>query len=88
MKRISCIYIGSERIELITAQRGVNKKAQIIDHAYYPIQFDYEIYQSGSITNQSGHLLERVFKEYLRLARENLPDQIQIIFSLPDPVIS
>ncbi len=81
MKRLACIYIGSERIELIIAQRGANKKAHIIDHALYPLQFDYEIFQNGFISTSSNQLLERVFKEYLRLAKENMPDKIQVIFS-------
>lgn len=81
MNRFACIYIGPNQIDLVIAQRGASRKVKVLDHACYFIDFDYEIYQKGRISNKSALTLERVIVEYNRLAQENLPDQTDIIFS-------
>lgn len=81
MNRYACILIGPDRIELICAQRGAGRKVKILDHAYYPIELDYEIYQNGFITSHSNQVLERVLMEYVRLANEYVPERFDIYFT-------
>lgn len=81
MNRFACIYIGPNRIDLITAQRGANRKVKVLDHAFYPLDIDYEIFQNDRISTTSAQTLERVIEEYLRLANESMPDQIDVVFS-------
>ncbi len=81
MNRYSCIFLGPNRVELITAQRGRNRKLKIIDRAYYPLDIDYEIFDNGVITNTTTDLLEKIIGEYIRLAEEYSPEKIELIFS-------
>lgn len=81
MNRSACIYIGPNLIEVVSAQRGAARKVKILDKAFYPLEIDTEIHETGVISVQSGQLLQRVLKEYIRLAQENLPERIDLIIS-------
>ncbi len=81
MNRFACIYIGPNLIEVISAQRGQGRKAQILERAYQDTELGDEIYSTGIIGPQTAKHLYKLLKGYIRLAGESDPEEIRLIFS-------
>lgn len=81
MKRYACIFISAEQISLCTAQRGAGAAVKILDRAKYPLSLEHEIHETGHVGSQSILDLRRLLSEYIRLARENAVEALDIFIS-------
>lgn len=77
IKRLSVIYIGSSKIELIIGQRGKGC-IHILDRAMFPINFGSQSFTKGEISFKSVYAVCQTINEYIEMSNAYAVESIKI----------